>query len=61
MAGRQGDLTEYKKSQIKRYLESGIIMTVYRQKMERLSVQIIMETKQVAWTRVAGKTDGVCE
>ncbi|XP_062860343.1 1-phosphatidylinositol 4,5-bisphosphate phosphodiesterase gamma-2 isoform X2 [Trichomycterus rosablanca] len=61
MAGRQGDLTEYKKSQIKRYLESGIIMTVYRQKMERLSVQIIMETRQVAWTRVAGKTDGVLD
>lgn len=61
MAGRQGDLTEYQKSLIKRYLESGIIMTVFRQKMERLSVQVIMETRQVAWTRVAGKTDGVCE
>ncbi|XP_017321040.1 1-phosphatidylinositol 4,5-bisphosphate phosphodiesterase gamma-2 [Ictalurus punctatus] len=61
MAGRHVELTEYQKSLIKRYLESGIIMTVYRQKMERLSVQVIMETKQVAWTRVAGKTDGVLD
>ncbi|KAK3569788.1 hypothetical protein QTP86_004591 [Hemibagrus guttatus] len=61
MAGRPGDLTEYQKSLIKRYLESGIIMTVYRQKMERLSVQVIMETKQVAWTRIAGKIDGVLD
>lgn len=61
MAGRHGDLMEYQKSLIKRHLESGIIMTVYRQKMERLCVQVIMETRQVAWTRVAGKTDGVCE
>lgn len=61
MAGRHGDLTEYKKSLIKRDLEMGIVMTVYRQKMERLTVQVIMETRQVAWTRTADKTDGVCE
>lgn len=63
MAGRsqQGDLTEYKKSLIKRDLEMGIVMTVYRQKMERLTVQVIMETRQVAWTRTAEKTEGVCE
>uniref|UniRef100_A0A8C1CGM2 Phosphoinositide phospholipase C n=1 Tax=Cyprinus carpio carpio TaxID=630221 RepID=A0A8C1CGM2_CYPCA len=63
MAGRiqQGDLTEYKKSLIKRDLEMGIVMTVYRQRMERLTVQVIMETRQVAWTRTANKTEGVCE
>ncbi|XP_052008417.1 1-phosphatidylinositol 4,5-bisphosphate phosphodiesterase gamma-2 [Xyrauchen texanus] len=63
MAGRtqQGDLTEYKKSLIKRDLEMGIVMTVYRQRMERLTVQVIMETRQVAWTRTADKTEGVLD
>ncbi|XP_072551841.1 1-phosphatidylinositol 4,5-bisphosphate phosphodiesterase gamma-2 [Salminus brasiliensis] len=61
MAARQGDLTEYKRSLIKRDLEMGIVMTVYRQKMERLTVQVIMETRQVAWTRTADKTDGVLD
>ncbi|XP_061100878.1 1-phosphatidylinositol 4,5-bisphosphate phosphodiesterase gamma-2 isoform X2 [Conger conger] len=63
MAGRvqQGELTEYKKSLIKRDLEMGIVMTVFRQRMERLSVQVIMETRQVAWTRTADKTDGVLD
>lgn len=63
MAGRaqQGDLTEYKKSLIKRDLEMGIVMTVYRQRIERLTVQVIMETRQVAWTRTANKTEGVLD
>ncbi|XP_017536970.1 1-phosphatidylinositol 4,5-bisphosphate phosphodiesterase gamma-2 [Pygocentrus nattereri] len=61
MAGRHGDLTEYKRSLIKRDLEMGVVMTVYRQKMERLTVQVIMETRQVAWTRTADKIDGVLE
>lgn len=63
MAGRiqQGELTEYKKSLIKRDLEMGIVMTVFRQRAERLSVQVIMETRQVAWTRTADKTDGVLD
>uniref|UniRef100_A0A671L5N5 Phosphoinositide phospholipase C n=1 Tax=Sinocyclocheilus anshuiensis TaxID=1608454 RepID=A0A671L5N5_9TELE len=63
MAGhsQQGDLTEYKKSLIKRDLEMGIVMTVYRQRMERLTVQVIMETRQVAWTRTANKTEGVLD
>uniref|UniRef100_A0A8C1IT33 Phosphoinositide phospholipase C n=1 Tax=Cyprinus carpio TaxID=7962 RepID=A0A8C1IT33_CYPCA len=63
MAGRvqQGDLTEYKKSLIKRDLEMGIVMTVYRQRMERLTVQVIMETRQVAWSRTANKTEGVLD
>uniref|UniRef100_A0A8B9KDV3 Phosphoinositide phospholipase C n=1 Tax=Astyanax mexicanus TaxID=7994 RepID=A0A8B9KDV3_ASTMX len=55
------DHTEYKRSLIKRDLEMGIVMTVYRQKMERLTVQVIMETRQVAWTRTADKTDGVLD
>ncbi|XP_036441229.1 1-phosphatidylinositol 4,5-bisphosphate phosphodiesterase gamma-2 [Colossoma macropomum] len=61
MAGRHGDLTEYKKSLVKRDLEMGVVMTVYRQKMERLTVQVIMETRQVAWTRTADKIDGVLD
>lgn len=54
-------MTEYKKILIKRDLEMGVVMTVYRQKVERLTVQVIMETQQVAWTRTADKTDGACE
>ena len=63
MASReqQGEMTEYKKILIKRDLEMGVVMTVFRQKTERLTVQVIMETRQVAWTRTADKTDGVCE
>lgn len=59
--GQQGEITEYKKILIKRDLEMGVVMTVFRQKAERLTVQVIMETRQVAWTRTADKTDGVCE
>lgn len=58
---QQGEMTEYKKILIKRDLEMGVVMTVYRQKVERLTVQVIMETQQVAWTRTADKTDGACE
>uniref|UniRef100_A0AAY4DQB8 Phosphoinositide phospholipase C n=1 Tax=Denticeps clupeoides TaxID=299321 RepID=A0AAY4DQB8_9TELE len=36
----------------------GIVMTVYRQRAERLTVQVIMETRQVAWTRTADRMDG---
>ena len=54
-------MTEYKKIVIKRDMEMGVVMTVFRQKAERLTVQVIMETRQVAWTRTADKTDGVCE
>lgn len=54
-------MTEYKKIVIKRDLEMGVVMTVFRQKAERLTVQVIMETRQVAWTRTADRTDGVCE
>lgn len=59
--GQQGEMTEYKKILIKRDLEMGVVMTVYRQKIERLTVQVIMETQQVAWTRTADKTDGARE
>uniref|UniRef100_A0A3B5AQM2 Phosphoinositide phospholipase C n=1 Tax=Stegastes partitus TaxID=144197 RepID=A0A3B5AQM2_9TELE len=55
------DMTEYKKILIKRDLEMGVVMTVFRQKAERLTVQVIMETRQVAWTRTADKTDGVLD
>uniref|UniRef100_A0A4W6F008 1-phosphatidylinositol 4,5-bisphosphate phosphodiesterase gamma n=1 Tax=Lates calcarifer TaxID=8187 RepID=A0A4W6F008_LATCA len=46
---------------IKRDMEMGVVMTVFRQKAERLTVQVIMETRQVAWTRTADKTDGVLD
>lgn len=59
--GQQGEMTEYRKIVIKRDMEMGVVMTVFRQKAERLTVQVIMETRQVAWTRTADKTDGVCE
>uniref|UniRef100_A0A8D0D5B0 Phosphoinositide phospholipase C n=1 Tax=Sander lucioperca TaxID=283035 RepID=A0A8D0D5B0_SANLU len=58
---QQGEMTEYKKILIKRDLEMGVVMTVFRQKTERLTVQVIMETRQVAWTRTADKTDGVLD
>uniref|UniRef100_A0A669BE95 Phosphoinositide phospholipase C n=1 Tax=Oreochromis niloticus TaxID=8128 RepID=A0A669BE95_ORENI len=57
----QGEMTEYRKIVIKRDLEMGVVMTVFRQKAERLTVQVIMETRQVAWTRTADKTDGVLD
>uniref|UniRef100_A0A8C7Y239 Phosphoinositide phospholipase C n=1 Tax=Oryzias sinensis TaxID=183150 RepID=A0A8C7Y239_9TELE len=56
-----GEMTEYRKILIKRDLEMGVVMTVFRQKAERLTVQVIMETRQVAWTRTADKTDGVLD
>lgn len=59
--GQQGEMTDYMKILLKRDLEMGVVMTVFRQKAERLTVQVIMETRQVAWTRTADKTDGVCE
>uniref|UniRef100_A0AAQ4PB67 Phosphoinositide phospholipase C n=1 Tax=Gasterosteus aculeatus aculeatus TaxID=481459 RepID=A0AAQ4PB67_GASAC len=58
---QQLEMTEYKKMAIKRDLEMGVVMTVFRQKAERLTVQVIMETRQVAWTRTADKTDGVLD
>ncbi|KAM9753206.1 1-phosphatidylinositol 4,5-bisphosphate phosphodiesterase gamma-2 [Menidia menidia] len=60
-SGPQGEMTEYKKILIKRDMEMGVVMTVFRQKAERLTVQVIMETRQVAWTRTADKTDGVLD
>ncbi|XP_034031611.1 1-phosphatidylinositol 4,5-bisphosphate phosphodiesterase gamma-2 [Thalassophryne amazonica] len=59
--GQQGEMTEYKKNLIKRDLEMGVVMTVFRQKAERLTVQVIMETRQVAWTRTADRTEGVLD
>ncbi|KAM4572809.1 1-phosphatidylinositol 4,5-bisphosphate phosphodiesterase gamma-2 [Odontesthes bonariensis] len=60
-SGQLGEMTEYKKILIKRDMEMGVVMTVFRQKAERLTVQVIMETRQVAWTRTADKTDGVLD
>uniref|UniRef100_A0A671UQU4 Phosphoinositide phospholipase C n=1 Tax=Sparus aurata TaxID=8175 RepID=A0A671UQU4_SPAAU len=57
----QSAMLKYKKIVIKRDMEMGVVMTVFRQKAERLTVQVIMETRQVAWTRTADKTDGVLD
>ncbi|XP_066570053.1 1-phosphatidylinositol 4,5-bisphosphate phosphodiesterase gamma-2 isoform X2 [Amia ocellicauda] len=54
-------MTEYQRSWIKRELEMGFVMTVFRQRMERLTVQVIMETRQVAWTRTADRNEGVLD
>lgn len=59
-----GELPEYEKSQIKRTLELGTVMTVYNLKKsnpERRTIQVIMETRQVAWSKTADKIEGVCE
>ncbi|XP_056381806.1 1-phosphatidylinositol 4,5-bisphosphate phosphodiesterase gamma-2 isoform X2 [Hyla sarda] len=54
-------LPEYEKSQIKRTLELGTVMTIYNYKTskpERRTVQVIMETFQVAWNKTADKLEG---
>lgn len=59
-----GELPEYEKSQIKRTLELGTVMTVYSLKKsspERRTIQVIMETRQVAWSKTADKIEGFCE
>ncbi|XP_013909324.1 PREDICTED: 1-phosphatidylinositol 4,5-bisphosphate phosphodiesterase gamma-2 [Thamnophis sirtalis] len=56
-----GQLPEYEKSQIKRTLELGTVMTVYSLKKsnpERRTIQVIMETRQVAWSKTADKIEG---
>jgi phosphatidylinositol phospholipase C gamma-2 len=57
-------LPEYEKSQIKRALELGTVMTVFSSRKstpERRTVQVIMETRQVAWSKTADKIEGFCE
>lgn len=57
-------LPEYEKSQIKRTLELGTVMTVFsfrKSTPERRTVQVIMETRQVAWSKTADKIEGFCE
>ncbi|KAG8562823.1 hypothetical protein GDO81_015829 [Engystomops pustulosus] len=54
-------LPEYEKSHMKRTLELGTVMTVYNYKKsqpERRTVQVIMETFQVAWSKTADKLEG---
>ncbi|XP_053305358.1 1-phosphatidylinositol 4,5-bisphosphate phosphodiesterase gamma-2 [Spea bombifrons] len=65
MARRRGSdikaLPEYEKSQIKRALELGTVMTLFNYKKsqpERRTVQVIMETYQVAWSKTADKIEG---
>ncbi|XP_077687642.1 1-phosphatidylinositol 4,5-bisphosphate phosphodiesterase gamma-2 isoform X1 [Eretmochelys imbricata] len=56
-----GVLPEYEKSQIKRALELGTVMTVFSLKKftpERRTIQVIMETRQVAWSKTADKIEG---
>ncbi|XP_036607097.1 1-phosphatidylinositol 4,5-bisphosphate phosphodiesterase gamma-2 [Trichosurus vulpecula] len=54
-------LPEYEKSQIKRTLELGTVMTLFSLKKsnpERRTVQVITETRQVAWSKTADKIEG---
>ncbi|XP_029463990.1 1-phosphatidylinositol 4,5-bisphosphate phosphodiesterase gamma-2 [Rhinatrema bivittatum] len=54
-------LPEYEKSQIKRSLELGTVMTVFslrKAQPERRTIQVIMETRQVAWSKTADKIEG---
>ncbi|XP_069595268.1 1-phosphatidylinositol 4,5-bisphosphate phosphodiesterase gamma-2 isoform X1 [Ranitomeya imitator] len=54
-------LPEYEKSQIKRTLELGTVMTVFNYKKsqsERRTIQVIRETFQVAWSKTADKLEG---
>ncbi|XP_069494536.1 1-phosphatidylinositol 4,5-bisphosphate phosphodiesterase gamma-2 [Ambystoma mexicanum] len=54
-------LPEYEKSQIKRTLELGTVMTVYsfrKSQTDRRTLQVIMETRQVAWSKTADKIEG---
>ncbi|KAM4723016.1 1-phosphatidylinositol 4,5-bisphosphate phosphodiesterase gamma-2 [Rhinophrynus dorsalis] len=54
-------LPEYEKSQIKRTLELGTVMTLFNYKKsqpERRTIQVIMETYQVAWSKTADKIEG---
>lgn len=56
-----GVLPEYEKSQIKRTLELGTVMTIFSLKKsspERRTIQVIMETRQVAWSKTADKIEG---
>uniref|UniRef100_A0A8C0UHV3 Phosphoinositide phospholipase C n=1 Tax=Cyanistes caeruleus TaxID=156563 RepID=A0A8C0UHV3_CYACU len=56
-----GLLPEYEKSQIKRTLELGTVMTIFSLKKgspERRTIQVIMETRQVAWSKTADKIEG---
>lgn len=55
------NLPEYEKSQLKRALELGTVMTVFSARKgtsERRTVQVIMETRQVAWSKTADKIEG---
>lgn len=54
-------LPEYQKNHIKRILELGTVMTVFNYKKsqsERRTIQVIMETFQVAWSKTADKIEG---
>lgn len=54
-------LPEYQRSHIKRTLELGTVMTVFNYKKsqpERRTIQVIMETFQVAWSKTADKIEG---
>ncbi|XP_042556532.1 1-phosphatidylinositol 4,5-bisphosphate phosphodiesterase gamma-2-like, partial [Dipodomys spectabilis] len=59
--GNVDTLPEHEKSQLKRALELGTVMTVFSFRKctpERRTVQVIMETRQVAWSKTADKMEG---
>uniref|UniRef100_UPI00398F2EFF 1-phosphatidylinositol 4,5-bisphosphate phosphodiesterase gamma-2 n=1 Tax=Pristiophorus japonicus TaxID=55135 RepID=UPI00398F2EFF len=57
-------MSEPEKSQLKRTLELGAVMTVFSLKKsqpERRTLQVIMETQQLSWNRTADKIEGVLD
>ncbi|XP_078400680.1 1-phosphatidylinositol 4,5-bisphosphate phosphodiesterase gamma-2 [Cetorhinus maximus] len=57
-------MPEPEKSQLKRTLELGAVMTVFSLKKsqpERRTLQVIMETQQLSWNRTADKIEGVLD
>ncbi|XP_067854198.1 1-phosphatidylinositol 4,5-bisphosphate phosphodiesterase gamma-2-like [Heptranchias perlo] len=57
-------MSEPEKSQLKRTLELGTVMTVFSLKKsqpERRTLQVIMETQQLSWNRTADKIEGVLD
>ncbi|XP_043937724.1 1-phosphatidylinositol 4,5-bisphosphate phosphodiesterase gamma-2 isoform X2 [Protopterus annectens] len=57
-------MAEHEKSKSKRMLELGMVMSVYslkKSQVERRTIQVIMETRQVAWSKTADKIEGVLD
>lgn len=62
VAGNErGELIEDERSQIIEHLQTGTKMMVYQQRAERFTVQVIMETMQVALISSRDRIVKVCK